>query len=47
MPDYIPSLPDWLSRGMADLFPAGDPSDADQALAARLARPIKKAGRCG
>ena len=33
-----PSLPAWLSRGMADLFPAGDPADADQALAARLAK---------
>jgi len=33
-----PSLPAWLSRGMADLFPAGDPADADQALAARLAQ---------
>ena len=43
----IPLLPDWLSRGMADLFPAGDPSDADQALAARLAQAEKKAGRCG
>ncbi|WP_115121426.1 tyrosine--tRNA ligase [Synechococcus sp. UW105] len=31
------SLPSWLVRGMADLFPAGDPADADQALAARLA----------
>ena len=44
MPDSIPSLPDWLSRGMADLFPAGDPSDADQALAARLAQ-AEKEGR--
>ncbi|MGB0276962.1 MAG: tyrosine--tRNA ligase, partial [Synechococcus sp.] len=42
MPDSIPSLPDWLSRGMADLFPAGDPSDADQALAARLAQADKE-----
>ena len=33
-----PSLPAWLSRGMADLFPAGDPGDADQSLAARLAQ---------
>ena len=31
------SLPNWLARGMADLFPDGDPDDADQALAARLA----------
>jgi len=31
------SLPNWLARGMADLFPAGQPDDADQALAARLA----------
>ena len=31
-----PSLPAWLSRGMADLFPAGDGADADQCLAARL-----------
>ena len=32
-------LPEWLRRGMADLFPAGEgaaASDADQALAARL-----------
>ena len=28
----------FMSRGMADLFPAGDPSDADQALAARMAQ---------
>ena len=31
------SLPNWLERGMADLFPDGNPEDADQALAARLA----------
>ena len=31
-----PSLPAWLSRGMADLFPAGVGDDADQSLAARL-----------
>ena len=31
------SLPKWLARGMADLFPAGQPDDPDQALAARLA----------
>ena len=43
MPESTPSLPDWLSRGMADLFPAGDPTDADQALAARLARAANEA----
>ena len=37
MPETIPSLPSWLNRGMADLFPAGDLSDVDQSLAARLA----------
>jgi tyrosyl-tRNA synthetase len=31
------SLPNWLARGMADLFPAGQPDDPDQALTARLA----------
>ena len=31
------SLPPWLARGMADLFPAGDPKDQNLALAARLA----------
>ena len=31
------SLPHWLARGMADLFPDGNPDDVDQALAARLA----------
>ena len=31
------SLPNWLGRGMADLFPDGNPEDVDQALAARLA----------
>ena len=31
------SLPTWLARGMADLFPAGDPEDENLALAARLA----------
>ena len=31
------SLPDWLARGMADLFPDGNPDDVDQALTARLA----------
>ncbi len=30
------SLPTWLARGMADLFPAGDPKDENLALAARL-----------
>ncbi|MEI8249974.1 MAG: tyrosine--tRNA ligase [Synechococcus sp. ELA057] len=33
-----PALPGWLSRGMADLFPAGiGPADPDQQLAVRLA----------
>jgi len=33
-----PELPTWLSRGLADLFPAGSgPADPDQQLAARLA----------
>ena len=31
------SLPNWLARGMADLFPDGQSDDADQALAARVA----------
>ncbi|QPN64582.1 tyrosine--tRNA ligase [Synechococcus sp. CBW1004] len=32
-----PELPAWLSRGLADLFPAGSgPADPDQQLAARL-----------
>ena len=31
------SLPNWLERGKADLFPDGNPDDADQALVARLA----------
>ncbi len=31
------SLPNWLARGMADLFPDGPSDDVDQALAARLA----------
>ena len=39
------ALPGWLSRGLADLFPAGrDGSDADQQLAARLAA-AQAAGR--
>ena len=38
------TLPSWLARGMADLFPAGDPDDADQALTARLAA-AEKEGR--
>ena len=38
------TLPSWLARGMADLFPAGDPDDADQALTARLAA-VEKEGR--
>lgn len=38
-------LPQWLERGVADLFPTGtEPSDADQQLAARLAE-AEKAGR--
>ena len=37
-----PSLPAWLSRGMADLFPAGGGEDADQSLAARLAQADKE-----
>ena len=37
MPEHPQSLPAWLARGVADLFPDGDPADADQALAARLA----------
>ncbi|MFM1901327.1 MAG: hypothetical protein RLZZ216_1903 [Cyanobacteriota bacterium] len=44
MADASSSLPHWLARGMADLFPAGDPSDPDQALGARL-RAADKAGR--
>ena len=35
------SLPNWLARGMADLFPDGNPDDGDQALAARLAAAAK------
>ena len=31
------SLPHWLTRGMADLFPDGKSDDVDQALAVRLA----------
>jgi len=38
------SLPAWLERGMADLFPAGDPLDENVALAARLAA-AEKQGR--
>ena len=37
MQDSPMSLPTWLERGMADLFPAGDPQDENLALAARLA----------
>ena len=37
MPESPMSLPTWLARGMADLFPAGDPKDENVALAARLA----------
>ncbi len=38
------ALPGWLARGIADLFPAGDAVDPDQALAARLAE-AEAAGR--
>jgi len=31
-------LPAWLNRGLADLFPTGDPADAEAHLAARLAQ---------
>jgi hypothetical protein len=35
-------LPQWLERGVADLFPAGEAaSDPDQQLAARLAQAIR------
>jgi len=44
MADASSSLPHWLARGMADLFPAGDPSNPDQALDARL-KAADKAGR--
>ena len=37
MTDTPHSLPNWLARGMADLFPDGQSDDVDQALAARLA----------
>ena len=37
MQESLMSLPTWLARGMADLFPAGDPEDENLALAARLA----------
>ena len=38
-------LPQWLERGVADLFPTGtEASDADQQLAARLAE-AEKQGR--
>ena len=36
MPETAPDLPEWLKRGMVDLFPAGLERDADQQLAARL-----------
>ncbi|MFM7266421.1 MAG: tyrosine--tRNA ligase [Cyanobium sp.] len=38
------ALPAWLSRGLADLFPAGDPADAEAHLAARLAE-AERTGR--
>ncbi|MFO7629942.1 MAG: tyrosine--tRNA ligase [Prochlorococcaceae cyanobacterium] len=34
----LDSLPAWLARGLADLFPAGEAADPDQQLAARLAQ---------
>ena len=37
MTDTPHSLPNWLARGMADLFPDGQSDDVDQALAARVA----------
>ena len=37
-------LPAWVSRGLADLFPAGDPADAEASLAARLAE-AQRTGR--
>ena len=37
-------LPAWLNRGLADLFPAGDPADAEASLVARLAQ-AERAGR--
>ncbi|MBM5807323.1 MAG: tyrosine--tRNA ligase [Cyanobacteria bacterium M_surface_10_m2_179] len=37
-------LPQWIERGVADLFPAGTASDPDQQLAARLAE-AEGAGR--
>jgi tyrosyl-tRNA synthetase len=38
------ALPAWVSRGLADLFPTGDPADAEAHLAARLAE-AERAGR--
>ncbi|WP_370593358.1 tyrosine--tRNA ligase [Synechococcus sp. BSF8S] len=37
-----PTLPPWLRRGLADLFPNGTPDDPDQQLAARLAEADRK-----
>ncbi len=34
---WLQGLPTWVSRGLADLFPAGTLTDPDQHLAARLA----------
>ena len=36
MPVNSIPLPAWLERGMVDLFPLGNPGDADQQLATRL-----------
>ena len=45
MADAIsPTLPNWLRRGMADLFPDGGSTDADQQLGARIAE-ADRAGR--
>ena len=37
-------MPAWVSRGLADLFPNGDPADAEAHLAARLAE-AQRTGR--
>ena len=37
-------MPAWVSRGLADLFPNGDPADAEASLAARLAE-AQRTGR--
>ncbi len=43
-PERTAGLPAALGRGLADLFPAGQPTDPDQQLAARLAE-AKRQGR--